>query len=79
MWFQDFTAIQILCEINFGDSRSSKTAVFATFRALKFVNLVHFNLQKVHNIIKSTFGASKYVKMADFAFLQYPKLISRKI
>ena len=27
--FQDFSVIQILREINFGESRSSKTAVFA--------------------------------------------------
>ena len=26
--FQDFSIIQILCEINFGESRSSKTAIF---------------------------------------------------
>ena len=32
--FQDFSVIQILREINFGQSRSSKTAVFAIFEPL---------------------------------------------
>ena len=34
--FQNFCVIQNLCEINFGESRSSKTAVLAIFWALKF-------------------------------------------
>ena len=44
--FQDFFVTYILREINFGDSKSSKTAVFANFWALSFVNLVNFSLQK---------------------------------
>ena len=33
MWkFEDFSFTQILCEINFGESRSSKTAVFVILR-----------------------------------------------
>ena len=34
--FHDFPITQILREINFGQSRSSKTAVFAFFEGLKF-------------------------------------------
>ena len=37
---QNFSVIQILREINFGQSRISKTAVFATFGASSFVKLV---------------------------------------
>ena len=39
--FHDFTIIQILREINFGDLRSAKIATFATLGAL---NIVHKNL-----------------------------------
>ena len=53
MWkFQNFSFAQILREINFGESRTSKTAVFAVFGALNFANLVNFNLQKVQKCIK---------------------------
>ena len=39
MWkYHGFSVIQILREINFGESRSSKTAVFAIFWVLNFVN-----------------------------------------
>ena len=38
---------QILCEINFGQFRSYKTAVFALFGAVKFDNLVNYSHQKV--------------------------------
>ena len=35
MWkFENFSVIPILREINFGESRSSKTAVFAVYVAL---------------------------------------------
>ena len=51
--FQDFSVTHILREINFGESRSSKTAVFAFFENLDFVNLLNFSLQKVQNFIKS--------------------------
>ena len=49
--FQDFSIPHVLPEINFGESRSSKTAVFDIFRALNFVNLVIFSLPKL-KIIK---------------------------
>ena len=38
MWkFQDFSVTQISLEINFGEARSSKTAVFAIFGALNLI------------------------------------------
>ena len=53
LWkLQDFSKIQILREINFGESRSSKIAIFAIFGTAKFVNLINFNLPKsvkIHN------------------------------
>ena len=78
--FKDFSVTQIFREINFGESRSAKTAVFAILGALNFHNLVNFSLQKVQKFIKkSQFRASKCVKMADLALLECPILISRKI
>ena len=47
------SVIQILREINLGESSSSKTAVFAIFGALNFVSLVNFSLQKVQKFMKS--------------------------
>ena len=52
MLLSGFSVTQILREINFGESRSSKTAVFAIFGALNLVNLVNFSLQKVQQYIK---------------------------
>ena len=51
--FQDFSVIQILCEINFGESRSSKTAVFDIFGALnKFYQFGKFQPSKSAKIHK---------------------------
>ena len=50
--FQVFSVVQILCEINIGNTRSCETAFFAIFEALNFVNLVDFSLQKVQKLIK---------------------------
>ena len=72
--------MRILHEINFGECRGSKTAVFAILGALNFVDLVYFSLQKVQKFIKkSKFKASKCVRLTDFALLESQKLISRKI
>ena len=49
---QDLTITQILCEINYGESRSSKTTTFALLGALNFVGLVNFTFQKVQKIHK---------------------------
>ena len=50
--FQDFSVIQILRETNFGESRSSKSAVLCHFGPLHIVNLEHFSFQKVQKCIK---------------------------
>ena len=51
MWkIQTFPATQILGEINFGEFRSCKTAIFAHFRGTKFLIWVNFGLQKVQKI-----------------------------
>ena len=77
MWkFQDFSDTQILCEINFGEYRSSKTAVFA-FLGLWTLLIWPSKSAKIHE--KSKFRAPKCVEMADFALLESPKLISHKI
>ena len=47
-----FSITQILHEINFGDSISSKNDVFASLEAVNFVILMNFILQKVQNFIK---------------------------
>ena len=53
MWkFQDISVTQILREIIFGESRSSKTAVFVILGPLNFVDLVNLSLQKVQKFIK---------------------------
>ena len=49
------------------------------FLALNFSELDNFQLLKSANFIKIKFIASECAKMADFALLEYPKLISRKI
>ena len=48
---QHFSITQILREINFGECKSSKNAIFAILGAVNFVNLVGFSLQKVQNFI----------------------------
>ena len=45
----DFSVTQILREINFEESGSSKIDFFAILGALNFENYVHFSLQKVPN------------------------------
>ena len=63
---QDFSVIQILREVNFEESRSSKTAFFANNMSIQpSVNT------KIHSL--------QNFKMADFESLDLPTLISRKI
>ena len=53
MWkFQDFSVIEILREINVGESRSAKIAILAIFGALNLVDLVNYSLQKVQISMK---------------------------
>ena len=53
--FQDFCVIQILREINFGESRSSKMAILAIFGALNSVNLVNLCLSRASKCLKLDF------------------------
>ena len=50
--FQDFSVTQILREINYGESRNSKTVIFVISGALNIINLVICRLQKVQKFIK---------------------------
>ena len=77
--FENSAITQILCEINFGDSRSAKTAVFAI---LEVVILLFWSIpafKKCKNSQKSKFRASECGKMGSFALQESSKLISRKI
>ena len=66
--FQNFSVTHILREINFGVSRSYKTAVFVIFGVLNFVDLVNFSLQKVQKFKKNYNSEPLNVlEMADFA------------
>jgi len=51
--FQDFCITEILREINFEDSKSAKSAVFAILGAVNFVHLVNFSFQKMQKFIKN--------------------------
>ena len=54
--FHDFSITQILHEINFGDSRSAKTAVFGFFRVCQFCpfgknkDLKSAKIHEIHNL-----------------------------
>ena len=77
MWkFLYFSVTQILCEINFGDSRSAKTAILTVLKALNFdvyVFLQFLNdeiyqigkIQNPKNGKKGSFSASRFSKI-DF-------------
>ena len=48
--FQDFSVIQILREINLGESRSSETAILTIFRVLNFANWHISAFKKCKNV-----------------------------
>ena len=48
--FQDFSVIQILREINFGESRVLKLLFLPFYGTLKFFNLLNFSLQKMKKV-----------------------------
>ena len=73
----NLSVTHILREINFGESRRCKMAIFALLRALVFVILAHFSVQKVQQFIKIKIQ-SHYI-MAYFETLHQTTLISRKI
>ena len=67
MWkFQDFSATQILREINFLSCSSSKMAIFAVFELLNFEFGKFQTSEIAKKIINSKFRASKNAKMAVF-------------
>ena len=63
--FHDFSVVQILREINFGESWSSKIAFFAVLGALNYIDFVNFSFQKVQNIRNCGNWVSKYLKMVS--------------
>ena len=75
----EISITKILREIDFGDSKSAKTAVFAILGALNFVHLVNISLSKVQKFMKIKIQNLLMCKKADFALLETPKLISLKI
>ena len=81
MWkLKEFSAIQILRRNNLKESISPKTAFLAIIGALNFVTCVKFQpFKKCKNESKSKFQSPKICLLADFALLESPKLISRKI
>ena len=58
--FQDFSITQILREINFAESRSPKSAIFAILGPLNFANLVIFSPQKCKSAILAHVEAKIY-------------------
>ena len=66
MWkFDEFSVTQILREINFEESISSKIALFANLEALKMINLVNFSLQKSVKINKN-YALKKQIRQVWF-------------
>ena len=67
--FYDFCITQNLREINFVDSRSSKTGVFANLGAVYFVHLVIFSLKKVQKNHKNQ--NSEFLNVAKWLILHF--------
>ena len=94
MWkFQHFSITQILREVNFGECKSSKTAVFAIFGILEVQNLPFYYIQSLLILIFVNFfifwrlkctkrtkvTTPKMSKRDVFALQESSKLTSRKI
>ena len=70
MWkFHYFSVIQILREINFGESISYKDTVFDILWAMTFGHLVNISLQRVQKFTKLKYRASQCIKFVDFETL----------
>ena len=68
MWkFQDFFIT--VREINFVDSRSAKSAIFAILGAVNLVHLVNFSLQKVQKCNENQ--NSEPLKVLKWQILQF--------
>ena len=66
MWkLQDFSAIQILREINFGVFRSSKSAIFAFLEALNFElkKSLRFYMAEIHQFQNSETEKMAYLEL----------------
>ena len=80
MWkFHDFPITQILCEINFWDSRSATSTIFTHLEALnfnfyEFLNFLNFLKAEIYQINK--FHSPKN---GSFRTSRLPKLISHTI
>ena len=80
MWkFDDFSITQILREINFGNSRSAKSVILAHLGILNFAFYEILHFLKTEFIKLEKVRAPIMAKIADFALLEFPKLISREI
>ena len=78
MWkFQDFSATQILREINVGHFEAPKTAILTIWAALNFEFVDIFDIFKREIAKKSKIRAAQMVKMAVFWASKSPKLFSR--
>ena len=75
MWkFQDFSATQILREINFGHSEAPKTAILTFWVALNFEFLGFFDIFKCEIPKNSKFKPFKIVKTTVFDVLISAKI-----
>ena len=72
--FQDFFVIQILCEINFVNSRSSKTVIFAILEALNLDHDEFLQFLKAEIYQISKFRAPKIAKNGSFATSRMSKI-----
>ena len=68
--FHDFSITQIICEINFGDSTSTKCAILTLLEALNFdlYAFLHFLKAEIYQITK--IQSSPNAKNDSFRFLE---------
>ena len=74
---QHFSVTHILCEINFGDSTSAKSAISTNLETLNFAiyEIMHFLKAEIYPNEK--FRAPKIAKMALFKILNSLKLTEK--
>ena len=72
--FQDFSAIQILCEIKFDHFEGPKTAILTIWALMNFEFFDIFDIFVCEITQKSKFKASKIVKTAVFDLLKSAKI-----
>ena len=75
MWkFQDFSVTKILLEINFGDSKSAKSAIFPILKTLNFPFYDFFTFLRLDFTKLSKFRARKMAKTSVLELLDPPIL-----